>query len=82
MYTVLKTTPNSIVIGRGEKLVEVRGESFERSHGSPDFIIDIDSIRDWIVQDKIQPINFDEKQTIVKFLLDELSSRGWSIIAE
>jgi Uma2 family endonuclease len=82
MYIVLKTTPDSIVIGHGEKLVKVRGESFERSHGSPDFIVDIDSIRNWIMKDKMQPISLDEKQAIVKFLLDELSSRGWSTIAE
>jgi hypothetical protein len=82
MYTILKTTPSSIVVSHGDKLVKVLGESFERGHGSPDFIIDVASICDWIVKDKTQPISFNEKQTIVKFLVDELSSKGWSIVAE
>ena len=82
MYTILKTTPNSISISQGEKLMKVLGESFERGYGSPDFIIDISSIHDWVIKDKIQPINFDEQQIIIKFLLDELTSKGWSITAE
>lgn len=82
MYNIVKTTPNSILVSQGDRLMKVLGESFERGHDSPDFIIDIDSMRDWIVKDEIQPVSLVEKKIILNFLLEELSSRGWLVIAE
>jgi hypothetical protein len=82
MLQIVKTTPSSIHVRDGDKLIKVEGESFARGFGSPDFIIHIDSIRQWASPGGPIDISPAERQQIVKFLLDELSKRNWIITAE
>lgn len=82
MYDIIKTTPTAIVVKQGDKLVKIQGESFARGYGSPDFIISVDSIKNWILGDRVEAIALVERDAIVSFVLTELSAKGWEIIAE
>ena len=82
MLEIVKTTPSSILVKEGEKTIKVQGESFARGFGSPDFIIDIGSVRQWSSPSGLIDISPAEREEIIKFLLDELSRRNWIVTAE
>jgi hypothetical protein len=82
MLSILKTTPSSILVQFGEKTVKIYGESFERGYGSPDFIIDLNSIKAWEKPDANILITDEQRKSIVKYLLNELTLRKWIVTAE
>lgn len=82
MFTIVKTTPSSITIADGERTMKILGESFARGFGSPDFIIDLGSIRSWSSPSGTIPLGSDEKEQLVRELIDELTRRNWVVIAE
>ena len=82
MISILKTTPSSITLQVEDKTIKVLGESFARGFGSPDFIIDIDSINTWNIPNENVLVTEEERKFIVQYLLDELTRRNWVVIAE
>jgi hypothetical protein len=82
MYRLIRTTPSSIVVQSDERNVEVLGESFDRGHGSPDFIIHISSVKNWEDPGGSYPISIVERKSLIDFILLELQGRGWDIVAE
>ena len=82
MISILKTTPSSIILQVDGKTLKVLGESFVRGYGSPDFIIDVASIKFWEKPHDAISITKEESDYIVQYLLDELRRRNWDVIAE
>jgi hypothetical protein len=82
MYTIVRTTPSSIVVAQGDMHLEIQGESFMRGLGSPDFVISIHSITGWTLNSKAHRISIDERRAIVDFVISKLSAKGWTITAE
>ncbi len=82
MISITKTTPSSIHLQVGDRTIKVCGESFMRGFGSPDFIIDVSSIRHWDVPNQAVAVTDDERKMIVQYLLDELTRRNWAVTAE
>lgn len=82
MISILKTTPSSITLQVEDKTIKVLGESFARGFGSPDFIIDINSINTWNIPNENVLVTEEERKFIVQYLLDELTRRNWAVIAE
>ncbi len=82
MISILKTTPSSITVKVDDKTVKVFGESFVRGFGSPDFIIDISSIKKWDAPYDDAIVTEEERQIIVQYLLEELTRRNWVVEAE
>lgn len=82
MISIVKTTPSSISLKVGDKTIKVLGESFARGLGSPDFIIDVNSIKIWGNPDDSIAVTEDERAYILQYLLDELTRRNWVVIAE
>ena len=82
MISITKTTPSSITVLLDNKTVKVSGESFVRGHGSPDFIIDIASIKTWDKPFDTVAITEGERAFIVDYLLRELTARQWYVTAE
>ena len=82
MPSIIKTTPSSITVQVEDKTLNVSGESFVRGSGSPDFVIDINSIKTWDAPHHAIAITEDEREIIVQYLLDELSRRNWNVTAE
>jgi hypothetical protein len=82
MISIIKTTPSSISLQVDDKTLKVLGESFARGFGSPDFIIDIGSIDTWEQPHEAIVVTENEKKMIVQYLLDELTRRKWTVIAE
>jgi hypothetical protein len=82
MISILKTTPSSITLKVGSKTIKVLGESFVRGFGSPDFIIDVSSIKSWDKPDDSITLTEDERKFILQYLLDELTRRKWIVVAE
>jgi hypothetical protein len=82
MYKVTRTTPSSVTLSEGTKAVRVMGESFARGYGSPDFVIEVSSIKQWDTPAGEVPISDLERGEIVRFLLAEFKKRNWDIVAE
>ncbi|MBZ2209932.1 Imm74 family immunity protein [Massilia soli] len=82
MISITKATPSSITVLVDNKTVKVSGESFLRGHGSPDFIIDIGSIKKWDAPFDMVAITESERAVIVDYLLKELTARQWYVTAE
>lgn len=82
MISITKTTPSSITVRVDNKTVKVSGESFVRGYGSPDFIIDIASIKTWDKPFDTVAITKSERAFIVEYLLKELTARQWDVTAE
>lgn len=82
MISIIKTTPSSITVQVDGKTVKVAGESFARGYGSPDFIIDIKSIKKWDKPFDAVTITEIERNFIIDYLLKELTARKWFITAE
>lgn len=79
---ITKTTPSSITVEKDGFVTKVLGESFAPGYGSPDFIVQADSIDKWISGGRELPIDDSERREIVEFVLKELRRRGWTIEAE
>lgn len=82
MISITKTTPSSITVLVDNKTVRVFGESFVRGYGSPDFILDIASIKRWDPPYDAVAISEIERAFIVDYLLTELTARQWYVTAE
>lgn len=82
MISILKTTPSSITLQVKDKTIKVLGESFARGFGSPDFIIDINSIKVWDTPYEDILVTEEQRKVIVQYLLDELTRRNWIVTAE
>lgn len=82
MVSIIKTTPSSIILQVGDKTIKALGESFARGFGSPDFIIDVSSIKTWDKLDDSIAVTEDERKFILQYLLDELTRRSWIVIAK
>lgn len=82
MFAVVKTTPSSITIADGDRTMKILGESFARGFGSPDFIIDLGSIRGWNSPAGTIPLGPDEKAQLVRELVDELTRQNWVVVTE
>lgn len=82
MITITKATTSSITLLVDNKSVKVLGESFVRGHGSPDFIIDIASIKTWERPFDTTAITESERKLIVDYLLNKLTERRWYVTAE
>ena len=82
MISIVKTTPSSITLKVDDKMIKVYGESFARGFGSPDFIIDVSSIKTWDKPDDSIAVTEDERKFILQYLLDELTRRNWIVTAE
>lgn len=79
---ILQAAPNSITLQVDGKMLKVFGESFVRGYGSPDFVIDVASIRFWEKPHDAISVTKEEADYIVQYLLDELGRRNWNVIAE
>lgn len=79
---ITRTTPSSITVEKDGLTTKILGESFARGYGSPDFVIQIESIEKWVRGSHQVPIGERERREIVEFVLTELRDRGWIIEAE
>lgn len=79
---ILHTTPWGVTVGEGARTLTVQGESFARGHGSPDFVLFVDSIQAWRDGGKTYAIHEAERSQIVAFVLVALRGRGWSVETE
>lgn len=82
MFEITKTTSHSIHLRDNEKTLEIEGESFERGHSSPDFVLYTNSIKRWKLPNGFQDIDLVEKKQITTYLMDELTKRHWKVVAE
>lgn len=79
---ITRTTPSWITVEKDGLMTKILGESFVPGHGSPDFVIQIESIEKWVRGSRQVPIDERERREIVEFVLKELGHRGWIIEAE
>lgn len=82
MISIVRTTPSSITVQVDAKTVKVAGESYARGYGSPDFSIDIGSIKKLDRPFDKVVITKSERNFILDYLLKELTARNWFITAE
>ena len=79
---ITRTMPSSITLEKDGFTTKMLGEFFARGYGSPDFVIQVDSIEKWTGGNCQMPIDESERREIVEFVLTELRHRGWIIEAE
>lgn len=81
---IVSATPYSITVEDEGLKILIAGESFIRGYGSPDFMIDANSIQYWERggSKEIIKVNDNDRARIIDFVLNELRGRGWLIESE